>query len=928
MPGPEAKTRKELIDPAIAKAGWDLTDQTQVGFEIPVDGEDAAPWNGITDYVLRRDNGDVLAVIEAKKSTFEPRLAQQQLDHYLTEIAKHQSFRPFGFLTNGLDIHFWDIDSSPRQVRGFFSRDDLEGLLFARLNRQPLASTPINTAIVDRDYQLEAVKRLCEAFETQKKRRALLVMATGTGKTRTAMALIELFIRANQARNVLFVADRDALVEQALENGFEKCIPTEPCMRLTSNNLADATSHRLFAVTLQTLSNIFEAFTPGFFDLIIFDEVHRSIFNKWDEVLDYFDGRMIGLTATPAGFIDRNTFLKFDCFDSVPTFVYDYRDAIAAGHLVDFRLFHAETHFQTKGIHGADLTEDERNALIEQGRDPDEIDFAGSDLETIVTNRDTLRRQWQEIMNVCYKDQSGQSPAKSIVFALTQEHAVRLAQVFEEMYPQWDKMVQVITYQSDYRRQAIDNFKKEEMPRIAISVDMLETGIDVPEIMNLIFIRPIRSRIKLDQMIGRGTRNQQTCTHRAWLPDGTKHNFLIIDFWQNDFQRQAETAPTSSLPVLVGLFNTRLKLLGYQLTTQQSPECVHLIASLRDQIAHIPLDSYSVRRIYQDPGVSVAWDDSFWRGLTQTKLRLLRDMVGPLLRYVAHVDVAGATFTHRIERLKLAQREGKDTSALVTEIVDDVAKLPNFVLDEPVALQAVEFVNAGALATATPDALDTLITTLAPHMRHKRAEINPILQLDLGDYIATSGYIFIIREGQQETYVTDYRTQVEQRIMDLVATQPTLQAIQRGERVSDAQLIALERMLRTELAPDPITLTDGHLHQAYGSGVKSLLGLVRALLDLDPETAPDYPAVVERQFDAYLQRHQTAYSADQMRFLRAVKAMLARHVRPVARPGWKLDRNALFDDPAFQTFGVDAVARLFTDQQIVDVLTFVDTLTA
>ncbi len=928
MPGPEAKTRKELIDPAIKRAHWNLRDSSQVGFEVPVDGEDAEPWNGVTDYVLRRASGEVLAVVEAKKSSFEPRLAQQQLDHYLTEIAKHQSFRPFGFLANGVDTHFWDTDSPPRRVLGFFSRDDLERLLYQRQNGVRLANTRIDPAIINRDYQLEAVKRLCEAFEGEKKRRALLVMATGTGKTRTAMALIDLFIRANQARNVLFVADRDALVEQAQEDGFERFIPTEPCMRLTSANIQDASKRRLFTATLQTLSNIFSAFTPGFFDLLIFDEVHRSIYNKWDEVLDYFDGRMIGLTATPAGFIDRNTFLKFDCFYEIPTFVYSYGDAIKAGHLVDFKLYRAETNFQQAGIHGADLSEDDRNALMEQGIDPDDLNYEGSQLEQEVTNQDTLRNQWQEIMDVCYKDQSGQLPAKTIVFALTQEHAVRLAETFEEMYPQWGKMVQVITHQSDYRRQAIENFKKQDMPRIAISVDMLDTGIDVPEVMNLVFMKPVKSRIKLDQMIGRGTRNQEACTHRTWLPNGRKENFLIIDFWNNDFQRQAEEAPASSLPVLVSLFNTRLKLLEHDLSNQQSPDFIRLVGTVRAMIARIPQESYSVQRVAQRPEVHVAWEDDFWRTLTQAKLRLLRTAVGPLLRYVGSVDVADATFTNRIERLKLGQVEGKDTDALIAEIVEDVALLPQFVMDEAAAKAAVDLISAGGLAQATPAALDGIIRALAPQMRHKRTVKNPILQLDLGDYIAVGGYVLIQREGQEATYVTDYRAQVEQRITDLARTHPTIQAILRGEQVSDAQLIALEHTLRQELAPDPVALTDEHLRLAYGGGVKSLVGLLRSILDLDPAVAPDYPVVVERQFENYLQDHQTAYNADQMRFLRAVKALVARGVRPITQTPWKLDRNALYEDPTFQAYGDGAVARLFTDAQIDEMLSFTDSLTA
>jgi type I site-specific restriction endonuclease len=256
-------------------------------------------------------------------------------------------------MTNGIDIHFWDsLVAPPRPGRGFFSRDDLERLLNLRNPRISTVGVTINTAIVNRDYQLEAVKRICEAFEKEGKRKSLMVMATGTGKTRTAMAIIDVLIRANQARKVLFVADRDALVRQAIEDGFEKRLPAEPCERIASENVNTVTTNRFYAVTFQTLSNVFEQFTPGFFDLVVFDEAHRSIFNKWDEVLDYFDGRMIGLTATPANFIDRNTFLRFDCFDGTPTFLYTYEQAIEDGYLVDYQLYSAETRFQREGIRG------------------------------------------------------------------------------------------------------------------------------------------------------------------------------------------------------------------------------------------------------------------------------------------------------------------------------------------------------------------------------------------------------------------------------------------------------------------------------------------------------------------------------------------------------------------------------------------------
>jgi type I site-specific restriction endonuclease len=277
-----------------------------------------------------------------------------------------------------------------------------------------------------------------------------------------------------------------------------------------------------------------ERFSPGFFDLIVFDEAHRSIFNRFTEVIEYFDARMIGLTATPAAFIDRDTFRVFDCRDQTPTFLYTYDQAIKEGHLVDFTLYQAHTGFQRAGIKGAQLSEEDRNALIEQGLDPDTIDYAGTDLEVLVSNRDTLRKQWEEIMNVCVKDQGGALPGKTIIFAMTKEHANRIREVFEEMFPQYPGLLQLVydgierVHDGPYGDGLISKFKKQDKPRLAVSVDMLDTGIDVPEVVNLVFMKPVHSRIKLWQMIGRGTRNQKACKYFDRLPNGEKTNFLVI----------------------------------------------------------------------------------------------------------------------------------------------------------------------------------------------------------------------------------------------------------------------------------------------------------------------------------------------------------------------------------------------------------------
>ena len=429
-------------------------------------------------------------------------------------------------------------------------------------------------------------------------------MATGTGKTRTTMGLIDIALNTSSAQKVLFLADRDALVEQALNDGFKAHLPNEPRVRIRTANIDR--NKRLYVATLQTMGVCFQEFSPAFFDLIIFDEAHRSIFNRFTEVIEYFDARMVGLTATPAAFIERDTFRVFDCRDQTPTFLYTYEQAIKDRYLVDFDVYQAHTGFQRDGIRGASLSEEDRNALIEQGIDPDALDYAGTDLEVLVSNKDTIRRQWEEVINVCIKDSSGATPGKTIVFAMTKDHANRLRDVFEELFPQYVGMLQVIytgverVHDGPYGDGLISKFKKNDKPRIAISVDMLDTGVDIPEVVNLVFMRPVHSRIKLWQMVGRGTRNQQACRYFDRLPDGKKTRFLLIDFWQNDFGRQSESTVPSDMPLLTRLFNTRLDILSATLNSRDNPAYAQAIVDCRAMLARVPIDSFLVRKVWPD----------------------------------------------------------------------------------------------------------------------------------------------------------------------------------------------------------------------------------------------------------------------------------------------------------------------------------------
>lgn len=864
----ESKTRSTLIDPQLREAGWRLHDRSQVRFEIPVDGYDAEPWNGVTDYCLYDSSGLVLAVVEAKRCSRNPREADEQLRHYISEIAKHQPYAPYGFMSNGLSTWFWEVgESNPRLIAGFFGPEDLARLLFLRQHHLPLESTPIDPLIVERPYQHEAIRRVAETFAA-KKRRALLVMATGTGKTRTTMALIDLFLRAHQARNVLFLADRDALVDQALTDGFKAHLPNEPRDRIYTHTI-DKTK-RLFVATEQTMSLCYTKFSPGFFDLIVFDEAHRSIFKRFTEVIEYFDARMIGLTATPAQFIDRDTFRVFQCDGGAPTFLYEYQQAVKDGFLVDFSLYQAQTGFQRKGIKGVDLSEEERNALIEQGIDPDAIDYAGTEIEVTVSSRDTLRRQWEEIMEVCLKDQSGQLPGKTIVFAMTKAHAHRVREVFEEMYPQHVGLAVVIASGTERVRDGsygdglIAKFKKNDRPRLAVSVDMLDTGINVPEVVNLVFMKPVQSRIKLWQMIGRGTRNHAACRYFDRLPDCRKTEFKIIDFWQNDFNKQPSGNTPADIPVLVSLFNTRLKLLESQLPDHQTEVFEQAVTNLREMIGRIPLDSFPVKKVLMD--VEQAWTDSFWMLMTKTKTDFLRLKVGPLLRFAANVDVAAETFANKVERLKLQALQGSPAPQLLQSVSEDVSLLPDDVLKDARCEASVKLALTPDLAAAAPEQLTKLIHDLAPAMKSRRNRPSAFLTLDLPDFIAARGYISL-GEGGRQVFVEEYRTRVENRILQIVANNPALEAIRQGREASDEQLLDLERTLHRELGGDDLQLTNANIRKAYGVKVDSFLAFLGHVLSLD--ALPDYGRLVQRAFERHIAAHH--YNADQIRFLRSVQ---------------------------------------------------------
>jgi type I restriction enzyme R subunit len=414
-------------------------------------------------------------------------------------------------------------------------------------------------------------------------------------------------------------------------------------------------------------------------------------------------------------------------------------------------LYQAHTGFQREGIRGAQLSEEDRNALVEQGLDPDTIDYAGTDLEVLVSNRDTLRKQWEEIMNVCIKDRSGAPPGKTIIFAMTKEHASRIREVFEEMFPQYPGLLQLVydgierVHDGPYGDGLINKFKKDDKPRFAVFVDMLDTGVDIPEVVNLVFMKPVHSRIKLWQMIGRGTRNQKTCRYFDRLPNGEKTNFLIIDFWQNDFGKQIEDRAPSEMPLLTRLFNARLDILTATLNRRDNPAYAQAIVDCRAMLSRVPIDSFLVRKAW--PDVESAWTDDFWSRLNIERIDFLRLKVAPLLRFVPDVDVAAETFTNKIERLALTLLKGAPSPAQLCSIAEDVSRLPQEVRERPSKASAARLALSADVAQASRAQLTEIIRELAPEMKNKRRTDNLFLAIDLPDFIATAQHVIVMPDG-------------------------------------------------------------------------------------------------------------------------------------------------------------------------------------
>ena len=564
----EFKTRKIYIDVDLKSMGWkfggtdaDVWEEYEVGDMNGVFGQ-----KGYCDYVLFGRDGLPLAVIEAKRTSKDPNIGRKQAVLYADCLERKFGRRPMMFTSNGFETYFWDDMSSPqRKVSGFFTKSDLEKLMNRRETRKKLGTLPIDDRITDRYYQKEAIRAVCEHIE-EGCRKALLVMATGTGKTRTASSLTDVLSRGGYVTNILFLADRTALVKQAKDD-FKNYLPDMSLCNLCSNK--DDRNARIVFSTYPTILNAIDStktqdgvplFSPAHFDLIITDESHRSIFKKYRTIFEYFDAIMVGLTATPKTDVDRNTYDFFEVENGVPTYAYDYETAVHTDHvLVPYYNYEVKTKFLEEGITYDDLSDEDKERyeddFAEDGYVPDFIPSAA--LNKFVFNETTVDTVLQDLMERGIKVHGGDRLGKTIIFAQNKEHAEFIVRRFNSLYPKLGNghFAQRVTCDDSYAQTIIDDFKiADKMPVIAVSVDMMDTGIDVPECVNLVFFKKVRSKTKFWQMIGRGTRlcKELSCIDSIDGEYTEKCRFLIFDYCGNfeyfrEHKNGYETGETKSL---------------------------------------------------------------------------------------------------------------------------------------------------------------------------------------------------------------------------------------------------------------------------------------------------------------------------------------------------------------------------------------------
>jgi type I restriction enzyme R subunit len=841
----EEETRDAFIDLLLREAGWD-PDGPNVR-EYPVTGMPNTTGEGFVDYVLWGDDRKPLALIEAKRTRRDARVGQQQAKLYADCLEKQCGVRPLIFYTNGYEHWLWDDALyPPRDVHGFLKKDELELWRQRRSSRRLLSTTSIDNEIVERYYQTRAIRRVDEVFEKDRQRKALLVMATGSGKTRTVIALIDQLMRANWVKRVLFLADRVALVRQA-HNNFKKHLPSAPSANLIERHDPKKNDHhgaRVCLSTYPTMMNLIDEmangqrrFGPGHFDLIVIDEAHRSIYRKYRSIFDYFDSLLVGLTATPRDEIDRDTYSLFELERGVPTDSYDLDQAVADRFLVPPRAISVPLRFVREGIKYDELSDEEKtewDALEWEGKlPPGDVD-AGA-LNKWLFNTDTVDKVLEHLMTHGLKVASGDRLGKTIIFAKNHDHAKFIAERFDANYPHLKgHFARVIDYQTEYAQSLIDDFSlPESAPHIAISVDMLDTGIDVPEVVNLVFFKIVRSKTKFWQMIGRGTR----LSPDLFGPDQHKTEFFIFDFCQNfEFFNQnpklTDGAPGRSLSQR--LFATRVEIAS---TVQAMPEGERdadlqkldsdTRARLRDEVAGMSLDNFLVRA--KRRAVEAFQRPEAWNTFSADDREALLNEIAGLPTALVDDDVAAKQFDLIVLNGQLALLRHETTFARCKEKVMAIAAKLETLGNVPMVAAAMALI----LELQTDEYWQDIDAWSLEQMRRRLRDLIKLIEGEDRVLVYTD-FTDDIGEGSDialpNANVGTDRVRFQMKAQDFLRRHLdhiTIQKLRRNEQLTPQDLGELERILVEDVGATDTDLDEARAHGGLGLFVRSIVGLER-----------------------------------------------------------------------------------------------------
>ncbi|MDE5562436.1 MAG: DEAD/DEAH box helicase family protein [Clostridiales bacterium] len=845
----EYETRKLYIDVALSDAGW-IENKNWVN-EYELVGMPNASGVGYADYVLFSDDGKPLAVVEAKKTCVDIVVGRQQARLYADLLEKQFGRRPIIFLSNGYDTRIWDDKYYPeRRVSGIYSKRDLERLFNLRMQKTSLKQVTVNKGIAGRYYQEAAIKSICEALDERNRRKALLVMATGSGKTRTVIGLVDVLLRHGWIKNVLFLADRTALVTQA-KRAFVNLLPDFSVANLCESK-NDPLACGIFS-TYQTMMNCIDnvkddegrLFTCGHFDLIVCDEAHRSIYNKYQSIFEYFDAPLVGLTATPKDDIDKNTYDIFELEQGVPTYGYDLAQAVSDGFLVDYVTADVALKFMQQGVVYSELSPQEKEEYEntfadENGEYPESI--SSKALNEWLFNEDTIVQALRCVMNNALKIDYGSKIGKTIIFAKNHKHAELIFEIFNREYPHLNGYAKVIDNYLNYSQSAIDEFADaKKMPQIAISVDMLDTGIDIPEILNLVIFKPVLSSAKFWQIIGRGTR---LCPE---LLDGeNKQKFFVFDFCGvcEFFKANKGKEVNNQVALQSAIFNLKAQIV-YKLQDieYQTEDLIsfrnRLINELKDGIAALNKNNFAVK-LHLKYVEEYAIDEAY-APLSYEDTLIMAEHIAPLI-LPEKDDVAAVRFDSLMYAIELAYLAGKTYNRARTDLLKKVAALSQ-IANIPQIMMHTELIesvlNPAYLETAGINEFERIRENLRDLMKfipkskiaYKTNFTDEILSIEWKDAELNSDALKNYKI-KAESYVREHQ--------DIEA----IAKLKRNEPLTTSDIAALEEILWNDLG------TKEDYESSFGA--KPLGEFVREIVGLDMASAKAAFAVYlnENQFDS------------------------------------------------------------------------------